>query len=786
MKFRILLAGALSLVCTLASAQPGPGPQPQPGFTGGTLSQPLILTPSTTALSGFNIAPGTAPTSPNNGDVWTTSVGLFAKVGGVIVGPITGAGGSAGQLQTNSGGGLAGITLGGDCTFLTPNVTCTKTSGSPFAQSATTDTTNASNITSGTLSAAVVPTSSILDTLGSTRGSVLERGASGWVIRAPGTSGLPWVSNGTGADPAYQALTGGGIASGTVANSNLANMAAGAIKCRPSGSGTGAPSDCTWSIIHAADFVASGAANAQNATVAVTITGSTSALAVGTATFASTDCQTGTGCTGTNGNKVITVGGIGAAGAPLQTTIAGFTNSTHITLGTTASTSVSGTSEPIVWGTDNTTALQNWLTACAGQTCLLDAGRYLITTTLSPTATNFVNIVGAGRDIAEIIQANPSVGAIAYVTSTSGLAATLYQFKVSQYMPQSAIVALINLAGSSVQQFGSTLVDLHLSGGYAALFASNVQYLNIDRNIWLGQTVESMFYDYPLACATGIGKIENSWIAPASGANGLVFGSEGGFTVINSDVTTQGNQSGTGIVFNSGQACAGGDVYIDNVNLENWAVGIQFSKGSETSGGANHVTNNDFFNNAISINAGDSNANWLLDLSITGNQFYCVTACLNITNSAQNITIVGNAFRNMSGTPTGINVIGNAVTGTAQGNTFAGLTTNVSNASPLFYAESLVNGHLKAVGVAPTISTTNCPSAAVTAGSTDEAGGASFTNAATNCVVTFAHSYGAGPFCTVTINGGSTVGVEAFSTTTQLSSTFTAGPTGLTWTCRGN
>ncbi len=66
--------------------------------------------------------------------------------------------------------------------------------------------------------------SDIIDrALGSTRGSVLERGASGWTIKVPGTNLLPFVSNGAGADPAYQLLTGSGIASATVANSNLVN-----------------------------------------------------------------------------------------------------------------------------------------------------------------------------------------------------------------------------------------------------------------------------------------------------------------------------------------------------------------------------------------------------------------------------------------------------------------------------------------------------------------------------------------------------------------------------------
>lgn len=47
----------------------------------------------------------------------------------------------------------------------------------------------------------------ILDrAIGSTRGAMIERGASGWAIVGPGSVGLPWVSAGAGADPLYQLL----------------------------------------------------------------------------------------------------------------------------------------------------------------------------------------------------------------------------------------------------------------------------------------------------------------------------------------------------------------------------------------------------------------------------------------------------------------------------------------------------------------------------------------------------------------------------------------------------
>lgn len=48
-----------------------------------------------------------------------------------------------------------------------------------------------------------------LDTVGSTRGSILERGSSAWVTITPGTSGHVFTSNGAGADPTWQAATSG-------------------------------------------------------------------------------------------------------------------------------------------------------------------------------------------------------------------------------------------------------------------------------------------------------------------------------------------------------------------------------------------------------------------------------------------------------------------------------------------------------------------------------------------------------------------------------------------------
>lgn len=69
------------------------------GFTpvnkaGDTMLGPLVTFAPTTASAGFNLPQGTAPSAPSNGDLWTTSAGLFVQINGNTVGPFVGASGS--------------------------------------------------------------------------------------------------------------------------------------------------------------------------------------------------------------------------------------------------------------------------------------------------------------------------------------------------------------------------------------------------------------------------------------------------------------------------------------------------------------------------------------------------------------------------------------------------------------------------------------------------------------------------------------------------------------------
>jgi hypothetical protein len=71
-------------------------------LAGGTLTGEVVTAAAAAGSAGLNLPHGVAPTAPVNGDLWTQTTGVFARINGATVGPF-GAGGAS---------GLSGMTAG--------------------------------------------------------------------------------------------------------------------------------------------------------------------------------------------------------------------------------------------------------------------------------------------------------------------------------------------------------------------------------------------------------------------------------------------------------------------------------------------------------------------------------------------------------------------------------------------------------------------------------------------------------------------------------------------------
>jgi hypothetical protein len=116
---------------------------------------------TSTTRAGLNLPHGTAPTAPTDGDVWTTTTGMFARINGGTVGPFGSGGGTTTNALTMNNGGA------GDASGSTFNGSAAKTISYNSIGAAPT----ASPTFTGTVSAAAVTLTGLLTTVASATGT---------------------------------------------------------------------------------------------------------------------------------------------------------------------------------------------------------------------------------------------------------------------------------------------------------------------------------------------------------------------------------------------------------------------------------------------------------------------------------------------------------------------------------------------------------------------------------------------------------------------------------------
>ena len=103
-----------------------------------TFSGEIVAPASTTARASLNLPTGVAPTSPADGDEWTTTAGKFVRINGSTVGPLSS---GDGEIVVNIGDGTNIITTGEAVTArLSMPFNCTLTGWTLLADTSTTTT----------------------------------------------------------------------------------------------------------------------------------------------------------------------------------------------------------------------------------------------------------------------------------------------------------------------------------------------------------------------------------------------------------------------------------------------------------------------------------------------------------------------------------------------------------------------------------------------------------------------------------------------------------------------
>lgn len=356
--------------------------------------------------------------------------------------------------------------------------------------------------------------------------------------------------------------------------------------------------------------------------------------------------------------KTILVAAAGAAGANLLTTIKAVTDATHLVLNANAGTAVAGAFGPVIYGTDDTAALQLAITSAAltGSEAFGPAGGYLITSPLLVTGQMALRGVMRGSYLypSQIPTANR--GTVIFVTGqvSDGIdintdSPVTVERLMMRASPGVTGGAMIRSNANLSLNIGVTIRDVFMWEPYVGIdFENSVSF-----------TVDNCF----IQSNTGAAIICRDTDAPGSGD----------CTIINSTISQ--NTSGTGI----NVLTTGGMRIINNkISSGVYAVLVQIGPASTASP---FVCNDNSFEGSSSGNiviGSFSGTPTFGGGSISGNEMYGPQSCIVVSGTSvgllSQIAITGNYFQNNAAA--GLVTLQNATRFIFSGNVLAGAASS--------------------------------------------------------------------------------------------------------------
>ena len=390
-------------------------------LSGATFTGEVATPASTTTTAGFSIAPGTAPTSPTNGEIWNTGSDLQVRIAGVTetLAEQSWVTTQLGSYLTTASAASTYQTQAGMSSYLT-----TANAASTYAA-----------LAGATFTGLVSTPASTTTTAGLriAHGSAPTTPVNGDVWTT--TGGFFWRQNGT----TYQAvnLSGTQTVSGAITFSNATLTLGNSTAASTYNLGTGATLAATTKAINiGTNGVASSTTNiaigSTTGTNAITINGPTTLAGTVTATGTTLDLgnSTGTatysfgsGTTTTGLSKAVNIGTNGGTGS-----------TTNITIGTsvgTSTTTLQGTTNGVTAAADNnTTALATtaYVVGQAGSATPLVDGTAAVGTSLRYARQDHVHPTDTSRAAlaSPTFTGTPAAPTAAADTNTTQLATTAF------------------------------------------------------------------------------------------------------------------------------------------------------------------------------------------------------------------------------------------------------------------------------------------------------------------------------------------------------------------------